>query len=90
MELKLIDRIEALHYGPEQCTCDTPCCIVDVGVAYVTCGEQHCFVHGTLENQGVPSYRSYGEGSLYGVDTVKGEAINDSPHDGKPMDNELF
>lgn len=31
----------------DECTCDTPCCSVDVGVGYpMTCGGQHCPVHG--------------------------------------------
>lgn len=63
-----------------ECTCDSPCCEVDIGVGYVACGGQHCPVHGTPENQGVPSFRTYVEGSLHGVDTVQGSAINERPH----------
>lgn len=28
------------------CTCDSPCCEVDVGVGIMTCGSQHCPTHG--------------------------------------------
>ena len=31
--------------GP-QCSCDHPCCEADTGVGVVTCGSQHCQVHG--------------------------------------------
>jgi len=41
------------------CTCSTPCCEVDIGVGYVNCGAQHCVVHATAENQGMPSYDTY-------------------------------
>lgn len=30
----------------EICTCDTPCCEVDIGVGVMTCGSQHCPTHG--------------------------------------------
>lgn len=33
----------------EICTCDTPCCEVDVGVGTITCGGQHCPTHGMRE-----------------------------------------
>lgn len=62
------------------CTCETPCCEADIGVGYVTCGEQHCPVHANPENQGVPSYRTYGEGSLYARDTVQGQPIGTHTH----------
>ncbi len=29
-----------------RCTCDSPCCEADVGVGIITCGSQHCTVHG--------------------------------------------
>lgn len=32
------------------CTCDTPCCEVDVEVGIITCGSQHCPTHGTRES----------------------------------------
>lgn len=28
------------------CTCDNPCCAVDVGVGIITCNGMHCPVHG--------------------------------------------
>lgn len=28
------------------CSCDRPCCEVDIGVGTMTCGSQHCEVHG--------------------------------------------
>lgn len=34
----------------EVCTCDTPCCEVDVGIGQlITCGSQHCPTHGFKE-----------------------------------------
>lgn len=62
------------------CTCSNPCCEVDIGVGYVTCGEQHCAVHGCPENQGIPSYRSYEDGSLYSRDTVQGQPVGTHTH----------
>ena len=42
---------ETTKEDPEpECTCDTPCCEVDVGVGVVTCGSQHCRVHGRKES----------------------------------------
>ena len=41
------------------CTCSDPCCEVDIGIGYVNCGAQHCVIHATAENQGVPSYDTY-------------------------------
>lgn len=41
------------------CSCANPCCEVDIGVGYVNCGAQHCPVHATAENQGMPSYDTY-------------------------------
>lgn len=29
-----------------RCTCDSPCCEADVGVGVITCGSQHCWIHG--------------------------------------------
>jgi hypothetical protein len=29
----------------DECTCDNPCCEVDIGVGIMTCGSQHCPVH---------------------------------------------
>lgn len=29
------------------CTCNNPCCEVDVGVGILTCGSTHCRVHGS-------------------------------------------
>lgn len=29
-----------------RCTCDRPCCEADIGVGVITCGSQHCWVHG--------------------------------------------
>lgn len=37
---------DKLFGAPEGCTCDTPCCEVDIGVGVVTCGSQHCPEHG--------------------------------------------
>ena len=87
-------RRELLQFGPsvqmpplyegtdvtEECSCDSPCCEVDVGVGFVTCGAQHCPMHATPENQGIPGQRTYAEGSLHGVDTVEGKSINERPH----------
>lgn len=28
------------------CSCNNPCCIVDIGVGNIDCGSQHCRVHG--------------------------------------------
>lgn len=41
------------------CTCSDPCCEADIGIGYVNCGAQHCVIHATAENQGVPSYDTY-------------------------------
>lgn len=41
------------------CSCANPCCEVDIGIGYVNCGAQHCVIHATAENQGVPSYDTY-------------------------------
>lgn len=41
------------------CSCSEPCCEVDIGIGYVNCGAQHCPVHATAENQGMPSYDTY-------------------------------
>lgn len=30
----------------EICTCDTPCCEVDIGVGIMDCGSYHCPTHG--------------------------------------------
>lgn len=30
----------------EICTCDSPCCEVDVGIGIMTCGGYHCPTHG--------------------------------------------
>ena len=46
--------ISSLCYGcqnrifgiPTECTCDSPCCQADVGVGVITCGSQHCPIHG--------------------------------------------
>ena len=54
------------------CTCDNPCCEVDIGIGFVTCGAQHCPRHATPENQGVPGGRTYEQGPLYGMDVVQG------------------
>lgn len=62
------------------CTCANPCCEVDIGIGYVDCGPQHCPEHGTLENQGIPSYRNYGDGSLYARDTVQGQPVGTATH----------
>jgi hypothetical protein len=62
------------------CTCDSPCCEVDIGIGYVTCGQQHCPVHATPENQGIPGGRTYKKGSLHGFDTVQGKRINNYRH----------
>lgn len=32
------------------CTCDSPCCEVDVGVGVITCGSYHCPTHGEEAN----------------------------------------
>lgn len=33
------------------CTCDTPCCEVDVGVGIITCESHHCPTHGDNANE---------------------------------------
>jgi hypothetical protein len=46
------------------CTCSTPCCEVDVGVGpWMTCGSQHCKVHGHLFQPGqvVWKNKNYGD-----------------------------
>lgn len=44
---------EACYDEPKQqepiCTCDTPCCEVDIGVGIVTCQNKHCPTHGVEE-----------------------------------------
>lgn len=47
---------------PMACTCDDPCCVVDVGVGFVTCASQHCRIHGADAEPGVPGRRAYSEG----------------------------
>lgn len=45
----LCNRCQNKIFGdPEQdgCTCDNPCCEVDVGVGIITCSSYHCPVHG--------------------------------------------
>ena len=39
---------EQVRVGAKEldCTCDTPCCEVDVGVGIINCGSQHCAIHG--------------------------------------------
>lgn len=32
--------------GPDECSCAQPCCELDTGVGFMTCGSQHCAVHG--------------------------------------------
>jgi len=32
----------------QDCTCDNPCCEVDIGVGIMTCTSQHCRVHGEI------------------------------------------
>lgn len=37
---------EAVESSEEnECTCDMPCCEVDIGIGIITCGSQHCRVH---------------------------------------------
>lgn len=62
------------------CTCDNPCCEVDIGIGYVDCGSQHCPEHGTPEMQGIPSYRNYSDGALYARDTVQSQPIGTATH----------
>lgn len=33
------------------CSCNNPCCEVDVGVGVITCGSQHCPTHGSFKNE---------------------------------------
>lgn len=37
------------HSEAEHCTCSAPCCEADVGVGIITCGSQHCPVHGNTK-----------------------------------------
>lgn len=34
------------------CSCDSPCCEVDVGVGIITCGSYHCPTHGEKADEG--------------------------------------
>lgn len=45
-EHELCDRCADLPPQQYICTCATPCCEVDVGVGIITCGHQHCPIHG--------------------------------------------
>lgn len=38
-----------IYDEPIECTCDRPCCEVDVGIGIIDCGWQHCPVHGNEE-----------------------------------------
>lgn len=40
---------DIVHPPLIMCTCDRPCCEVDVGVGIITCQSQHCPVHGIEE-----------------------------------------
>jgi hypothetical protein len=39
-------QIGVFQQDVNKCTCDDPCCSADVGVGVITCGSQHCLVHG--------------------------------------------
>ena len=39
-------QIDVFEQDKSKCTCDDPCCEADVGVGVITCGSQHCLVHG--------------------------------------------
>ena len=38
--------LDAFEVDRAECSCSNPCCEADVGVGVITCGSQHCLVHG--------------------------------------------
>lgn len=58
----LCDTCQDSVFGerPLECTCAHPCCEADVGVGVITCGGQHCRIHGQSVPQGVPVGKVYG------------------------------
>jgi hypothetical protein len=55
---------QAAVFGEDRnrCTCDRPCCEADVGVGVITCGDQHCWVHGATDPEAVAAKLADGDG----------------------------
>lgn len=51
-----IPYAEEVSYGlrVKHCTCDSPCCSVDIGVGVIDCGSQHCPSHGKHHAEEAP------------------------------------
>lgn len=65
------------------CTCSEPCCEADVGVGIITCGGQHCPLHGLDEfvSAEVREARTKGRPYQYGDEgfTGSGRGTLDAP-----------
>lgn len=86
-------RMEARDAAPvvpasadDNCDCDNPCCSVDVGVGVITCGSQHCLVHGRSAEASDGEQDAIGCGHAFVGDAGEFTCRRFAGHDGNHWD----